>query len=135
MFYLTTFILARTLVLQTLRSKFHNCNLGHRIARAYLVYLKLLTTRFDSAKSQSIYRLLFLSTYYDLHKLIHMFTHYIQRKTSWVSIIHTYIPSSVFGNSTTLGCAWPSLAAKAATVALAVADARTSCEPCISTVS
>lgn len=35
-------------------------------------------------------------------------------------------PSSVLGNSTTLGWAWPSLAANAATVALAVADARTS---------
>jgi hypothetical protein len=38
-------------------------------------------------------------------------------------------PSSVLGNSTTLGCACPSLAAKAATVALAVADALTSCDP------
>ena len=32
-------------------------------------------------------------------------------------------PSSVLGSSTTLGWAWPSEAAKAATVALAVADA------------
>ena len=44
-------------------------------------------------------------------------------------------PSSVFGSSTTRGCACPSLAANAATVALAVADALISGLPCTSTVS
>lgn len=44
-------------------------------------------------------------------------------------------PSSVLGSSTTRGWAWPSLAAKAAIVALAVAEARTSGDPPISTVS